>query len=220
MSATADLTIGDGVFSLPAAATILRHSNPRMTQQRVRAWAHRGVTYGPRRTDAGMVLSFADLVSLEVEGRLRRAGLTSQGVRRLEHRLGQLFPTWDHPLARGVFFTHGQRVWAGLDPEREELLEVIGKRRDQYVMGAIVRPFCQQVTFDPEDLRALRWDLNEWIEVNPAVQFGEPVVKGTRTPVATIAANLRVGSPAEVAGWYGLTVEQILGIQDYLAAVS
>ncbi len=167
------------------------------------------------------MLTFADLVSLEVEGRLRRAGLTSQGVRRLEHRLRAAFPDWDRPLARGIFYTVDAKVWARMaHGDEAPTFEVIGKRRDQYVMLPIVRPFCTEVTFGTADLRALRWDLNDWVVIDPEIQFGAPIVKGTRVTVATVATNLRAGTPEDVADWYGLTVEQVHGVQNYLSSVA
>lgn len=222
MEAVADLEVGDGIYSFPSASTILRQSYPGMSPRRVRDWARRGLTYGGHDTGSGAgVLTFADLVSLEVEGRLRRAGMTSQRVRQLEHRLRQDFPQWDHPLARGIFYVRDGRVWAGMDPDDpDSLFEVLGRMRGHYVMSPMVRPFCRQVTFDKDDYRALRWDLNDWVQIDPNVQFGAPTVRGTRIPVSTIASNLEVGSPEEVADWYGLSVQQIDGVRDYLSSVA
>lgn len=222
MAATTDLEIGVGIYSLPNASQILKRSDRKMSTRQVRSWARRGLTYGVHDTESGSgVLTFQDLVSLEVEGRLRRAGMTSQGVRQLEHRLRVAFPEWDHPLARGIFYITGRRVWATMDPSHPNILfEVLGKMRDQYVMSPMVKPFCRQVTFDEDDRRAIRWDLNDWVQIDPLIQFGAPIVKGTRTPVSTIAANLRAGTAEQVADWYDLTLEQILGVKDYLSSVA
>lgn len=223
MQAAPDL--GDGVYSLRAARRILMRSDRDMSTRRLRAWARLGLTYGTHATEFGpAVLSFADLISLEVVVRLRRAGLTSQDVRLLERRLLERFPHWTHPLAHGIFYTDGDNVWADMTAMEgagsSEVIEVIGKRRDHYVMRPTVQPYVREVSFAEDDRRALRWELTEWVEIDPAVQFGAPVVKGTRVPVSTVDANLRAGTPEDVADWYGLTVDQVLGVKDYLSSAA
>ena len=96
----------------------------------------------------------------------------------------------------------------------------MGKRPDHIVWGGAIASFATEIRFDEEDKRALSWSPSRWVDIDPKVQFGSPVVKGTRIPVRTIEANLRAGSPKEVANWYGLRVAQVVGIRDYLAVSS
>jgi uncharacterized protein (DUF433 family) len=52
--------------------------------------------------------------------------------------------------------------------------------------------------------------MNERIEINPLIQHGRPVIKGTRVPVVRILGELAGGTPREeVAREYGVTDEDI-----------
>lgn len=58
------------------------------------------------------------------------------------------------------------------------------------------------------------------IVVDPAVRFGRPVVKGTRVPVDLVLAKLGGGmAQAEVAGEYGLALEDVQAVLVYAAQV-
>jgi uncharacterized protein (DUF433 family) len=50
------------------------------------------------------------------------------------------------------------------------------------------------------------------------VQFGEPVVKGTRLPIRVIARELVSHSAQEVADWHAVDVEDVQDVRDFLAA--
>jgi uncharacterized protein (DUF433 family) len=52
--------------------------------------------------------------------------------------------------------------------------------------------------------------INERIIIDPHIQHGKPVIRGTRTPVARIVGGLAGGmSFEEVAQAYGITLEDI-----------
>jgi uncharacterized protein (DUF433 family) len=90
------------------------------------------------------------------------------------------------------------------------------ERPNQRAWAGAIRSFAEEIRFG-EDLHTEAWDLTPWVEIDPQVQFGMPVVRGTRVPVKTVIANLEVGSPKDVAEWHGLTVDQVIGARDYVA---
>lgn len=52
--------------------------------------------------------------------------------------------------------------------------------------------------------------MNERIEINPLIQHGRPVIKGTRVPVVRILGELAGGTAREeIAREYGVTDEDI-----------
>lgn len=60
--------------------------------------------------------------------------------------------------------------------------------------------------------------MNERIEINPLVQHGRPVIKGTRVPVIRILGELAEGMPREqIATEYSITVEDVIAAIDYAA---
>ncbi|MBI5529008.1 MAG: DUF433 domain-containing protein [Deltaproteobacteria bacterium] len=58
--------------------------------------------------------------------------------------------------------------------------------------------------------------MNARIEINPAIQHGKPVIKGTRVPVARILGGLAGGmSKDEVIREYAVTKEDVDAALDY-----
>lgn len=137
-----------------------------------------------------------------------------QGVRRFEERLRQRYPVRQRPFAYKVFYTHGKNL-CGLGEHGLE--ELIGKHEGHLVIPPAIESFARQLRFGP-DLHVQASDLSPWVEIDPAVQYGRPVVRGTRIPVRTIAANPEVGTVDQVADWYRLRVQQVEGVRGYLAA--
>lgn len=166
------------------------------------------------------ILSFDDLVSLEIVGRFRSVGTSLQKVRALDERLHARYPELDRPFAYKVFFTDGASVWEQeIGEDGPIATEVVGRRKNHRVWLPAIQTFAKEIRYDVgSPPHAVGWTLSPWVEINPGVQFGAPVVRGTRVPVRAIVANLAEGSPAEVAEWYGLSVKQVLGAKDYVAA--
>jgi uncharacterized protein (DUF433 family) len=211
-----DFALGLGVYSLPEAARIVGRSVGRATPRQLRSWINDGITPATR-SESGMLLTFSDLVSLEVVSRFRGSNVSLQRVRRFETELRAHFPGLDRPFANNIFFTDGSRIWAECaEDEPRRSIELVGKRRGHYVWTGVIESFAKRIHYAPTG-EAIGWELSEWVEIKPSIQFGSPVVKGTRVTVDTVAANLQVATASEVAEWYGLTVDQVVGVRHYLA---
>ncbi len=60
------------------------------------------------------------------------------------------------------------------------------------------------------------WSDCSLVEVNPNVQSGAPVLRGTRLPVAAIVDNFDYGvSVAEIAEQFGISRDQVQAILAY-----
>lgn len=209
--------LGDGVYTFPEAARILRRGDAHPSARQLRYWMTSGLAPASHTSEAGdPVLNFVDLVSLEVVSRFRARGVSLHRIRQFEARLRDVFPV-DRPFAYEVFFTDGASLWADVARDGQGVIELIGRRQNQYAWTDAIRTFAQEIRFDPGSRRATSWALSPWIEIDPSIQFGMPVVAGTRVTARTVEANLAVGSPQDVAAWFGLTVEQVEGVRDYLA---
>jgi uncharacterized protein (DUF433 family) len=202
--------LGAGVFSFPEAARLVRRHHS-VSRARMRRWLNILETLGAHEADDGSrFLTFTDLVSLEVIASLRDAGLSNQTVRQAEQHLRTEFPGIKHPFAAvGIFYTDGHAVWAALDGVSNNVVEVVGRRRRHMVMSDMIRPFITEIHAGNDAPNATRWDIAPGIVVNPKIQFGRPVLAGTRVPVATVLENLKAGSRSEVADWFALTVDQV-----------
>jgi uncharacterized protein (DUF433 family)/DNA-binding transcriptional MerR regulator len=214
-------TLGQGVYTFGEAKTILRGISTPVSVRQIRYWMNSGLTPASHSVaDEVPILSFDDLISLEIIRRFRDHNVTLQSVRKMEQLLRHRYPERTRPFAYKVFFTDGASVWmqdggSGSSPLIEEL---IGKHHGHFVWRDAIRTFAKDIHFTGHDQHAASWALTPWVEIDPAVQFGSPVVRGTRIPVTTIAENLTAGSVKEVADWYGLSVKQVEGARDYVAA--
>jgi uncharacterized protein (DUF433 family) len=62
-------------------------------------------------------------------------------------------------------------------------------------------------------------DWQDYITIDPELHHGDACIKGTRIPVATIAASLAAGMGADqiIGAFPQLTAEQIQAVVSYLA---
>ncbi|MGH9301727.1 MAG: DUF433 domain-containing protein [Acidimicrobiales bacterium] len=173
------------------------------------------VAIGP---DEPRLLSFHDLVSLEVVRRFRRSGVSLQKLRKLEVALADLLPGVVHPFAQRLFFTDGAAIWADLAPAGVEPqgIELVGRLASQHVWLTVIKAFAEEIRFGTEN-QAVAWELTDCIEIDPNIQFGQPVVKDTRLPIAVIARELVSHSVEEIADWHAIDVEDVRGVQNLLA---
>jgi uncharacterized protein (DUF433 family)/DNA-binding transcriptional MerR regulator len=222
MEEPAELSFGTGIYSFPAAAKLLAKRHPGLHGGTLRYWMKSGLTpasFGKASSSGSDLLSFFDLVSLELVRRFREKNVSLQRVRKLESELKQRYPRIGRPMAYEVFFTDGSAIWHRFNPDDDTLVEeIVGQRPGQYAWTPAIQSFADEIRY--EDHMAIAWNLSEWVEIDPTIQFGAPIVKGTRTPVSAIVADLGAGSPEEVAEWHGLDVEQVEDVRDYFVAAA
>jgi uncharacterized protein (DUF433 family) len=221
MKQPAQLSFGTGIYSFPAAAKLLAKRHPGLRPGTLRYWMKSGLTpasFGKTRSGSDL-LSFHDLVSLELVRRFRENDVSLQKVRRLESELKKRYPGIARPMAYQVFFTDGSAIWHQFNPDDDALVEeIVGRHPDHYAWAPAIRSFADEIRY--EDRTAVAWNLSDWVEIDPTIQFGTPVVKGTRTPVSSIVADLGAGSPEEVADWHGLEVQQVEDVRDYFVGAA
>lgn len=219
---TAAPRLGEGIYTFARVASIIRNAVDPISAQTLRGWVRTGLVpadrYDPEIGEE--VLTFEDLISLEVIRRLRREGhrpTSLQKIRRVEETLRSTYRL-HRPFARRVFYTDGASVWAEIVGDDGDLvtIELHGKNPAHVVWNRAIATFADQIVFD-EKGRARVWQPTPWVEIDPKRQFGDPVVTGTRVPVSTIKAQLGVASSAEVAEWYDLDVRAVEGVREYLA---
>lgn len=213
--------LGEGTYTFSEAAQIISGSRHHVSARSLRYWMTTGLVPPSARDtfDDDPILSFADLISLEVIRRFRSEGASLQKIRSIDAALKEHFPEFGRPFAHQVFFTDGADVWVEVGgPEDRLVIELKGRHRHHYAWRDAVTTFATEIRFDGPDNSATSWTLSPWVQVDPAVQFGQPIVTGTRVTVDTVVANLRAGTPDEVADWYGLSVQQVEGVRDYSKA--
>lgn len=208
---------GSGIYSFPAASRLLRSRDPDITSRRLHYWIESGLAPPAyARSGSSDLLSFLDLVSLEVVRRLRRAGASLQGIRRAELEMRRHHPDQQRPFAYKQFFTDGSAIWVASNPKEDDVLELHGVRRGHMAWKQAIATFADEIRYEHDV--AASWALSDWVELDPAIQFGAPVIRGTRITVATIEAELELATAEEVADWHGLDPEFVDAVRAYLAA--
>ncbi len=201
-------SIGAGIYSFPQAAQIVER-NRDVSRTQIRRWF--SVVRPPtHHKDVTATVGFLDLIGLEMVCRFRDSGTSLQKVRRVLSAVRERFPAIAHPLAHESFYTDGHSVWMEFQGHAEEIL---GDRKGQRSITSAIKTFAEEIQFVGGC--AASWDIAQWIEINPRISHGAPVVAGTRIPVTAIVASLAEDSPQEVARGFNLSVTRVKACAEY-----
>ncbi|HEX5307812.1 MAG TPA: hypothetical protein VFW38_01900 [Solirubrobacteraceae bacterium] len=140
------------------------------------------VAHRPKRYD----YSFSDLISLFVVRELRKKGVELQTIRSAEQYLRVKWKT-DRPFVSDQIQTDGRRVL--VDDEviagQIEAADLHG----QQVMRELIKDRLAHVHYQGGNAES--WTPAKGILVDPRVQFGEPVIEGTRLTTEAVAATAK-----------------------------
>jgi uncharacterized protein (DUF433 family) len=126
--------------------------------------------------------AFSDLISLFVVRELRRFGVKLATIRQAEQHL-RVTTGLERPFVHRKVMTDGRDVWiVGDEPGQ---VEAASGPRGQQASHVALEPYLKAVQYT--DNVAATWVPAEHILVSPHLQFGEPVVQGTRVPTAAVA---------------------------------
>jgi uncharacterized protein (DUF433 family) len=139
--------------------------------------------------------SFSDLISLLVVAELVKLGLRQYRIRESEAYLRQLTGL-DRPFVTEDLAT--DRVTVFIPSVEPGQLESTNRGGGQQVQVEALRPYLRYVKY--YEGKAVSWTPSKRVRIDPQIQFGEPVIDGTRitTEVAAdIAATLGPSAAAE-----------------------
>jgi len=173
--------LGAGFFSLSELRAYLALSGSERDAGRASWWLGsvlNPVAHKPRRPD----YSFSDLISLFVVRELRKKGVSTQAIRDAEHYLRRKWRT-DRPLISDEIQTDGRRILVaeGVIAGQIESADLEG----QQLMLVAVKDQLASVHYSEN--MAASWSPAEGVVIDPRIQFGDPVVAGTRLPTSFVA---------------------------------
>lgn len=203
--------LGRGLYWL---SDVARYTE--LHERRVRSWftARSDRDIGPVFTadfpvmDKSHVVSFLDMIDARIAGELRGEGVSMRTIRAAHRALGNDLRT-AHPFAHSSLYTDGKRVFA--DAVRQvgsrALTEVVS--RQQFFPR--VRRFLTRIDYSPETSLAARWNIAQGVVIDPAVSFGQPVVRGTGVTTYVVAMSyLANRKRAEFVGeLFGITQKDV-----------
>jgi uncharacterized protein (DUF433 family) len=165
-----------------------------------------------------LLLGFKDLMELRIVARLVSEGVSLQAVRAtIEVAREHLGP---YPLQSKRFLTDGKRIFmeaAGGPGRRKQLLDVRGR---QFVFDSVIRPSLYGgIDFDAGG-RPLRWfpvPRNRDIVLDPARQFGHPIIERSGLPTDTLYMTYLAedGDRAFVASIYDVSTREVASAVDF-----
>jgi uncharacterized protein (DUF433 family) len=185
--------LGRGVYALSDLRAFLALSGKREDAKKTLPWLTRvlnPVGHRPWQAD----YSFSDLISLFVVRELVKKGVAQHTIRDAETYLRRKWKT-DRPFVSDEIQTDGRRVL--VDDEviagQIESADLYG----QQVMRELIKDRLAHVHY--QDGSAEYWSPMKGILVDPRVQFGEPVIAGTRLPTEAVWATVkRMGLDATI----------------------
>jgi uncharacterized protein (DUF433 family) len=224
MPATADENIqstrgdlGAGVYSLADLRLFVAlYGEPKDGKQAAR-WLRtvlNPVEHTPWQAD----YSFSDLVSLFVVRQLRRRGVRPWRITKAEQYLREKWKT-DRPFAREDIMTDGYEVFCDDDPAAGQIEAAV--KGGQQTFRQIIEDGLESVYYS--DGGAAYWLPAPGIVIDPRVQFGAPVVKGTGVPtdaVAGVAKNLGVDRAVRRFDLSADLVESAIQFEDRIASLN
>ncbi len=144
--------------------------------------------------------SFGDLISLFVVRELKKKGVRTRDIRDAESYLRSKWKT-DRPFLSGEIKTDGRGVY--VDDELIAGQIEAAERGGQQVMREAIRQRLTSVHYDDVGVAAY-WAPMPQVLIDPRVQFGEPVIAGTRIPTQAVADMSTYANPTEIAIQLGI----------------
>jgi|SRR5690606_4342507 len=174
--------------------------------------------------DGVLALSFRDLIEIRFVYSFRELGVSWKVIRLAAEKARSLFQT-DHPFTTEAFFSDGRAIFAQLQDEGVQERRLVDLVSDQYCFRNVMLPsFRAQIELSPKGAAERWWPLgrNKKIVLDPARQFGQPIVDDQAVPTAVLAkATAVMGSEQLVAKWYDVpraSVHQAVLYERQLAA--
>jgi uncharacterized protein (DUF433 family) len=209
--------LGTGVYGLPELRAFVALEGTREDGEHVLSWlkaALNPVRHRPRAAD----YSFSDLVSLFVVRELLRKGVKPHKIREAEAWLRETEKT-DRPFVRDDIKTDGVEVFY-----RDELIPTqieAASRRGQQTMREPIQDRLTSVGY--EGGSAAYWKPAPGVMIDPRVQFGTPVVIGTRVPTEAVSGVARKLDVERAVRRFKLSTEHVqnaIAFEDRLASLS
>ena len=202
-----------GMYGIPEAAIYLSSTPPltngnKVNTTRLRYWIRTSVPHVapsifPTRQ---RLITFLDLVSMRMIAILRSRNVTLRHIRNTESWLKKEF-NLDHPFATEQLWTCGSDVFVKFS-EQLWAASRFGQQAMEFINDWLSKVELD-MQFDERHL-ASSWFPYQNIRLDPAIQFGDPCIDGTRVLTRSIWNKVKAGDSQEtVAALHDLTIRQV-----------
>lgn len=214
MKDTVHVRLGHGVYSLAEVSRLTG-----LDVRRVRHWFATTSNGVPRRPvfeadfpeiEDDLAVSFHDLIDVYVAGLFRQRGVSLHVVRKAYEVLKHDLQT-DHPFCHEALYTDGTRIFIGLvNPVEDEAFTEVVTR--QHYIPTLIKEYLSKIDYCAASQLAARWNIRTGVVIDPAVNFGKPVVENTNVSTWVLANSYFAnGQDARlVAGLFGVEERDVL----------
>lgn len=194
---------GTGIYSVPEASRLIS-----VTTREIRRWLfgyHYRKTPGDAESRVDIsplwehelahenfeedVIGFRDLVELRFIREFIQHGVPLKVIRRCLTTASELFGV-SHPMSLPRFRTDGRTIYAEAMHEEMQENSLVDLRNRQSVFKDIIKPSLYDgLEYDEQKRHASRWypvGRRSPIVIDPARQFGAPIIEATGTPTYTL----------------------------------
>jgi uncharacterized protein (DUF433 family) len=190
-------TVGEGVYTVPDAAHILKFSQSKLRRWVSGYWRTFDEVRKERTVpvvDSGVwgdgrdrAFNFYTLIELYTIVALRDIGVSFKKIRRAREELSKRFKT-KHPFAAHKLMSDGRQILVEIkEGDLQSILEL--DAHGQTAIEQIIKPFCRKLEFNVQtELVEVYRPLGEKtsIIVSPHHGFGRPTIEGTNITSETI----------------------------------
>lgn len=164
------------------------------------------------------MLGFRDLLELRTVARFVQQGVPLQVVRATIDIAREYLG--DYPLHSRRFVTDGRKIFMQAIERAGEDVKLLDVRDRQFTIESIIRPSLIEGIEYGDDAQALRWypvARKKVIVLDPAVQFGEPIIADAGVPTDTLAAAVAAegGDVQRVARLYRVPPQAVKAAVDF-----
>ena len=215
--------IGAGIYPLSQAARLVGESARNVRRWlRGYSWKYRDgrsfsgplwhALYENEELPGGTAISFRDLLELRMVAQFVKHGVHLKVIRATIEAATKHFGS-DYPLSNRRFLTDGKRIFLEAVEEAtgsERLIDVVGR---QFVFTDVIRPSLY-TGIEYDDVGATRWypvARSQSILLDPAVQFGTPIIADAGVPTDAIydAWKAEGRDRVAVARLYGISSKMV-----------
>ncbi len=179
--------IGEGIFT-PRDIAMILHVDRRRVRYLLRRYLGEHYMDGD-----GVAINFKALIELQIFHLLRVEGYKVKEILEAHGLLSRYYKT-RYPLASRALYKSGKELIVKLD---DVFLKTDGTR--QAFFAEIIIDFLRSVEFDKEG-QPVRIHPKGFqsIVIDPAIQFGQPIIKDTRITVSNLAGMYKAGDSKQM----------------------
>lgn len=215
------LALGNGIYTMPDIAQILRIPNYKVNRWVKKYWDGRfGKAYEEKYSwtiDLTKAISFHSLVELYTFYHLSEAGVKTQKILVAHQELADEFST-PFPFAKAKILdclsTDGLDIYF----RSEDFIYTVDGTKQLNL--EFIKLFFKKLDFDDDSLASRLWPLgkDKSIVCDPKRQFGQPIVSGTNIFPETLAGLFQAGdSIACIASLYELEEKKVEDAIEYIS---